>query len=181
MSISTQTAASAVGSIPVAEVATRWAFAFGKALEERDEAALQALFQEDGTFRDLLALTWDLRNAVGSSEIAALLVSRSSTPPIGIGLRPGSAPLLDVDPDGVEFIAAFLDFATAEGSGNGFVELRRTDDGTWAAAACVLALNTLDKRPERIGDLRQDGRTHAPWPGRLSWPDQVDPEFQRNN
>lgn len=181
MSINTQTAASAVGSISVAEVAHRWAVAFGKALEERDDAALKALFREEGTFRDLLALSWDLRNAVGSRKIAELLAGPSSTPPIGLSLRPDSVPRLSVDPNGVESIAAFLDFATTQGSGHGFVELRLTNDGSWAAEACVLALNTLEKRPERVGDLRQDGRTHAPWPGRLSWPDQVDPEFRRND
>jgi hypothetical protein len=76
-----------------------WLREFGAALERRDAATAAAFFAPDGWWRDLLALTWDLRTFHGASAItAALGTALASMAPRRFELEDGKAPVLVEDP-----------------------------------------------------------------------------------
>ncbi len=157
-------------------VLARWVEDFGAALSSRDADSIAALFRPESTVRDLLALSRDLRNAVGRHEAVALLMGDGSAVSLQIGVRPG-ARAFSATEGGVETLATFLHFRTASGSGQGYVMLTRDEDGVWRAISLVLALSALDSHPEQVDDLRPAGRIHAPVLNRVGW-HEVDREFE---
>jgi hypothetical protein len=50
-------------------VAADWLARFERALAAQDAAALSALFHADSHWRDVLALTWDIRTVSGAEAI----------------------------------------------------------------------------------------------------------------
>ena len=50
----------------VATAVDRWLAQFERALAERDDVLLATLFHADSHWRDVLALTWDIRTVSGS-------------------------------------------------------------------------------------------------------------------
>ncbi|GHF17738.1 flavin-containing monooxygenase [Pseudolysinimonas yzui] len=163
-----------------AETIAWWVAELGTALASRNAPAIRELFGAAATVRDLLALSWDFRNAVGRDEIVALLSGPDATPPLTIEVRPGSTPLL-ADEDGRLTAAAFLRFTTATGSGDGYVKVATDDDGRWRAEAFVLALASLDSHPEQLDDNRPTGRAHGPKLNRVGWREDLDPEFTKQD
>ncbi len=154
-----------------------WVESFGAALATRDDASLADLFRKDGTFRELLALSWDFRNAVGRDAVVDLLVSPDTTAPPQIGVRAGAPTFRDSDDRG-ETLSTFLQFKTATGAGEGYVELVLGEDDVWQASTVLLSLDSLDAYPEQVGSLRPAGRVHGPVPNRVGWNDQLDHEFE---
>lgn len=154
-----------------------WVEELGAALASRDADSVAALFQPECTARDLLALSWDLRNAVGREEVVGLLTGLECTAPLQIGVRPG-APVFRTDENGVETISTFLHFKTANGAGEGYVVVARGDDGVWRATTLLLSLTSVDSHPEQIDELRPVGRLHGPVENRVGWGDQNDKEFE---
>ena len=61
-------------------IAQEWLSDFGAALDRRDVDAAARLFAADGWWRDLLALTWDLRSLHGADAIRRSSPSTSSAP-----------------------------------------------------------------------------------------------------
>src|SRR5687767_16027018 len=55
--------------------AQRWLEAFAAALSLRELAAMPRLFHEDSCWRDLVALTWNIRTSEGPAEIQAMLAA----------------------------------------------------------------------------------------------------------
>lgn len=154
-----------------------WVENFGAALARRDTASLADLFREDATFRELLALSWDFRNAVGRDAIVELLASSESTAPLQLGVREGARTFRDSD-ERSETLSTFLQFKTATGAGDGYVELVLGADDVWTASTVLLSLDSLDAYPEQVGALRPAGRVHGPVPNRVAWSDQLDHEFE---
>ena len=56
------------------EIVDRWLDRFERALAAGDDAALGALFHADSHWRDVLALTWDIRTFDGLDAIRHALV-----------------------------------------------------------------------------------------------------------
>lgn len=158
-------------------ILSAWVENFGAALATRDSASLADLFREDGTFRELLALSWDFRNAVGRDAVVELLVAPETTAPLQVGVRAGAPTFRDSDDRG-ETLATFLQFKTATGAGEGYVELVLGDDQVWEASTVLFSLDSLDAYPEQIGALRPAGRVHGPVPNRVPWGEQQDSEFE---
>ena len=156
------------------QILRAWVGAFDAAAKSRDAGATSELFQADATFRDLLALAWDFRNAVGREDIGALITGADSTPPVSIEVRPGAR--VFTSPDDAAW--TFLRFRTEAGGGDGYVRLVRDVDDVWRASALVLRLGDLDSSPERIGDKRIDGRVHGPVLDRVGWQDSLDHDFE---
>jgi putative flavoprotein involved in K+ transport len=50
-----------------------WLSAFGKALDAKDIEAAAGMFEENGYWRDLVSLTWNINTAEGRAAIAAML------------------------------------------------------------------------------------------------------------
>lgn len=163
-------------SVDDQRVLAEWIEDFGAALTSRDAAAVAALFQTDCTARDLLALSWDLRNAVGRDDVTALLTGVDSTAPLQIGVRPGTS-VFSATEDGVETVASFLHFKSTSGAGDGYLVLARDDDGAWKASSLVLSLTSIDTHPEQIDGRRPVGRQHGPILDRVGW-HEVERDFE---
>src|SRR5262245_37341136 len=104
-------------------IAGLWLGEFGAAMEARDAARVAALFAADGWWRDLLALTWDLRTFHGTAAVAAALeTALPSAAPARFELEPGKDPIL-VDDSTSRWIQAFFRFDTVVGRGRGFLRL----------------------------------------------------------
>lgn len=156
-----------------------WVDALESAAKSRDAAAATDLFQTDATFRDLLALSWDLRNAVGNENIGAHLTGPGSTPPVSIEVRPGATAFHSSDDSG-DAVWTFLSFETDAGAGDGYVRLALDADGQWRATALILTLTRLHGNPERIGVNRPVGRQHGPVHDRAGWEESLDHEFENS-
>ena len=61
-------------SIDARSVAANWIARFDSALRSGEPAAVTALLGPDSWWRDLLALTWDLRTCRGSAAIGYMLL-----------------------------------------------------------------------------------------------------------
>jgi len=162
-------------------VLTGWVEAFAAALAWRDADALAALFQEECVVRDLLALSWDFRNAVGRDEVVKLLLTgEESTALPRVSIRP-EAPIFNETPDGTYTLDGFFQFKTTSGGGDGYVNLALHDDNIWRATTLLLSLSTLDSHPEQIDELRPLGREHGPVKDRVSFHDQLDLDFEKQD
>lgn len=155
-----------------------WTAALQEALETQDSAAIGRLFRLDGSVRDLLALSWDFRNAIGREEIASLLSEPAASTVHNIQTRHDSSPISSRE-DGQDCIGQFLSFRTSVGSGEGYVKLVAEEDGTWRASTFLLALKSLDSHPEQLGEQRPAGRVHGPQPDRVGWTEELDHEFTK--
>ncbi|KIK80319.1 hypothetical protein PAXRUDRAFT_158973, partial [Paxillus rubicundulus Ve08.2h10] len=63
-------------NVSAADVATAWFEAFSSAVASSDIAGILDLFLDDGFWKDILALTWDLRTIEGRDGIKNLLENR---------------------------------------------------------------------------------------------------------
>ena len=178
--IDTETHAPAVGTYAADDaVVTDWVQHLHDALLTGDRDAIAGLFQPDGTVRELLALSNDFRNAIGRERVADLLTDSDTTAPERFVVQSDSVHRAGDDGSA---IAAFVEFRTAEGAGDGYVLLAETDDpGTWAAASLVLRLESLEGLQPAVGSHRPHGRSHLPTPGRADWIESLRAEADRND
>ena len=154
----------------------RWFQAFASAMEAGDPVAVAAGFAEDGYWRDLLALTWDIRTFQGTREIATGVAAGQRLrglaldgPPI-----PGRAGHLG------ETIECFFAFETETGAGRGYLRLIAADGLAGLRALClVTSLRGLTRFPERIGAHRRLYEGGARNRSRRNWLDrrQADSRF----
>ncbi|HEX6341087.1 NAD(P)/FAD-dependent oxidoreductase [Umezawaea sp.] len=153
------------------EIAAAWLSALGSALEGSDHAAAASLFAPECYWRDLLALTWDIRTFRGPDEVEAAW--RAALSPSGF-----TDPVLEAgDPvEGVlgeltGTIEAFFGFRTALGRGRGFVRLVETEPGTYRAFTFLTTLQELDGYPEKTGPRRPRENRRSADQGRENWLD----------
>ena len=64
----------------LAALVENWLAPFERALGERDQSALKALFLSDGYWRDVLALTWGITTVAGADAIAGALTAGDARP-----------------------------------------------------------------------------------------------------
>jgi putative flavoprotein involved in K+ transport len=157
-----------------------WVERLTDALAGREVAALADLFETESTVRDLLALSWDFRNAVGREDVVALLTAAETEAPLHIGIRHDATNHLFPDADDPS-LTAFIEFTTRQGAGEGYVRLMHGDDGNWRAVTLLLSLSAIDGFIEQVGDDRPMGRVHGPIRNREGWRDSQDPEFERDD
>jgi cation diffusion facilitator CzcD-associated flavoprotein CzcO len=154
-------------------IASRWLADFSAALEQRDPEAIGGLFLPDGWWRDLLALTWDLRTFRGADAIArALVVGLEGSRPSGFGLTEGKEPVtVEVD-ESTRWVQAFFDFETTVARGSGFFRLMPTGtdtDGPWRAWTVLTTMDELKGFEEQLGPRRDKGVSHGEQPDRQTW------------
>lgn len=138
------------------QIAIEWLDDFARALASCDKELLGALMAGDTFWRDLLALSWDIRTYTGlqdaSSAIAGFALVR----------RPRS---LKLDIDSVQMfrrrgigpsIEGFFDFETDIGICRGHFRLRELegDSGKWVAWTVFTALEDLKGHEEKTGNQR---------------------------
>ncbi|UGS36991.1 flavin-containing monooxygenase [Capillimicrobium parvum] len=152
-------------------VAREWLAGLSEALEQRDLDAIDDLFLPDGWWRDLLALTWDLRTLRGTDRIRGMLEEHlDAASPSGFTLTEGKPVALVEPAEDVRWIEAFFDFETAVGRGRGVVRLM-PDGGGWRAWTLLTALQELKGHEEHAGPRRPWGVEHGEQAGREIWLD----------
>ncbi len=130
------------------------------ALEEGDAQAASALFATDSYWRDLVAVTWNLKTAEGPAAIQDMLAAQlTHTKPGRFALQGGEIP---AEEGGVT--TAWVTFETATGRGWGLMRLK--EGRIWTL---LTALQELKGFEENRGKRRPMGAEHGASKNRLSW------------
>ena len=146
--------ASACDAAPL--IAQRWLNQFATAIESVAPGAVATLLTDDVYWRDILALSWDIRTFSGKDDASIGMVGFASD------RRPGNF-VLDISSvkslergDVGNSIEALFSFETDIGWGEGHVRLRDTGhgSGSWAAWTVFTALQDLKSHEEKVGDSR---------------------------
>jgi len=137
------------------------------ALEEGDVARAKALFATDSYWRDLVAVTWNLKTVEGAEAVADMLSQQLPlTRPGNFRLQEGEVP---TEENGV--ITAWITFETAAGRGWGLMRLK--DDRIWTL---LTALQELKGFEENRGKRRPMGAEHGARKSRSSWKERRESE-----
>ena len=142
----------------VATTVDRWLAQFERALAERDDVLLATLFHADSHWRDVLALTWDIRTVSGLDAIVkALRAHVGRARPAGFRTAPQRTAPRQVTRAGTSAIEAIFQFETADGRGSGV--LRLTPDANHGTA--LKAWTLLTSLDELSGTAEQAGRSRS--------------------
>ena len=142
----------------------RWLANFERALGDPAEAPLEALFHPDSHWRDVLALTWQIRTFTGAHAIAGELKTHAGRArPTGFRTDPRRTAPRRVTRAGTEAIEAIFAFETAEGRGSGIVRLiPDAGNGNGLKAWTLLtALDELKGFEEQVGRSRPRGESYS--------------------
>ncbi|KAF2277372.1 FAD/NAD(P)-binding domain-containing protein [Westerdykella ornata] len=174
------TATSNPDTIDATRVAEDLIRTFNTALEGKNYTTISDLFLEDnGFWRDHLALTWELRTLQGRGKILECLKS-SKHPLTRIEINTSAAhnkPHVEPidasdDVNGVQF---FIQFETDIGRGEGVVRLAE-DNGNWRIFTLFTVLKELKGFEEPVGKRRTKGVQHGGNPDRKNWKETRDAE-----
>ncbi|WP_370047841.1 MULTISPECIES: NAD(P)/FAD-dependent oxidoreductase [Salipiger] len=137
------------------------------ALEEGDAQAASALFATDSYWRDLIAVTWNLKTVEGPAGVQDMLAAQlKHTKPRSFAVQEGELPGED---GGV--ITAWITFETAVGRGWGLMRLK--DGRIWTL---LTALQELKGFEENRGKRRPMGAEHGAAKNRKSWKEKREAE-----
>src|SRR5215472_15870819 len=133
------------------DAAERWLADFEGALRAADDAPLAKLLRSDAHWRDLLAITWQVKTVSGAGAILPELKRRAKE----AGARdfevdPGRTPPRSVTRAGESAIEAIFRFKTARGRGAGVLRLAQ-DRKCWTLLTALDELERAGKKP-RDGD-----------------------------
>ncbi len=122
-----------------AAAAAAWLLAFDDALTRRDATAAAALFTDDGHWRDLLAVTWEIRTVSGRAAVETLLhEALGSFQPKGFRIASGRIPPRAVMRAGADVVEAIAEFSTSFGSGLAVLRLIPDASGPGGVRAWIL-------------------------------------------
>ena len=150
-----------VQSLPA--TANRWLAAFEKALAGIDDQALGKLFHPDAYWRDVLALSWQIKTISGRHAIAGELKAHSpQSRPSGFRTDPNRCAPRRVTRAGTEALEAIFSFETGEGRGSGVLRLTPDARGERMRAWTLLtALDEIKGFEERVGRSRPKGEAYS--------------------
>ncbi|MGZ4269716.1 MAG: NAD(P)/FAD-dependent oxidoreductase [Solirubrobacteraceae bacterium] len=143
---------------PAAAAVDRWLTSFEDALARGDTAAAADLFGAESYWRDLVALTWNIKTVEGPDGVRDMLDhTLEHTHPRGFRVTEEPA-----EADGVT--EAWLEFETDAGRGRGHLRLR--DGKAWTL---LTTLFELKGHEESTGLGRPMGAEHGAIPDRSTW------------
>ncbi|OAX32563.1 FAD/NAD(P)-binding domain-containing protein [Rhizopogon vinicolor AM-OR11-026] len=155
-----------LSNVSASEVATEWLDAFSAAITQSDVGAVVDLFLDDGFWKDVIALTWDLRTFEGRNDIAKLLDARlavTNLREIRLLQEPLREPeLRKLFPD-FAWVRFCFGFTTMHGKGTGVVYLVPLPDSTWKAYSLLTCLDMLTDFPEKVGSLTNSKADDGTW------------------
>lgn len=175
-------------TVTTEQTAQLWLDELARALEQGDLDAIDGLFLTDGYWRDLLALTWDIRTLHGPEKIKQVLSERlDDTAFSGFTVSEDlSRPILREAAPDLTYIEAFFDFETRLALGRGALRLKRDADGEWRAWTLLTQVRELKGHELLVGPRRplghsptSDSETRQNWRDRRSQDEQfadADPE-----
>src|SRR2546421_5026552 len=159
------------GTETLTAIANHWLAKFESALPEGD---LGSLFHADSYWRDLLALTWQIRTVSGADAVAKELRTYSAkAKPSGFRTDPDRTAPRYVTRAGTKAIEAIFRFETADGRGSGVLRLTpdANDGDSLKAWTLLTALDEIRGLEERVGKLRPKGYTYSREFGGPNWLD----------
>ena len=152
------------GTEAIATIADHWLAQFERALAEPDDILLKTLFYPDSHWRDVLALTWQIRTVTGLDAIRRELKAHAGRAnPTGFRTDPHRTAPHYVTRAGTKAIEAIFGFETAEGRGSGVLRLiADADNGnTFKAWTLLTALDELKGFEEQAGRSRPNSKSYA--------------------
>ncbi len=153
--------------------ASAWISAFSEALASRSRDALGALFLTDAGWRDLLAFTWNVRQAHDREAIMDLMLGTAEvTQPADFVVSPTRPAPSEKDPGNgsTPVIEVFFSFRVAAGQADGVAYLvPDPSDGGLQAKTLFTRLTGLDEAPVQWPPA---GRWDVTHPG-VRWRDEV--------
>jgi cation diffusion facilitator CzcD-associated flavoprotein CzcO len=137
------------------EIAGSWLAGFEAAVQAGDTQAVAGMFLADGYWRDILALTWDLRTFAGRDRIAAGLAAwRPARSPAGFWLEDTAPDMFERRTQGWT-IEAFFTFETDLARCRGHIRLLTDPQtGDWKAWTLLTEMEDLNGFEEKTGALR---------------------------
>jgi thioredoxin reductase len=148
----------------VSIAAESWLAQFETALAEPDDGLLKTLFHPDSHWRDVLALSWNLKTINGANAILTELKNHAqrATPSAFQIDRDRAAPRR-VTRAGTNAIEAIFRFETGQGRGNGILRLIPDDgdDNRLKAWTLLTALDELKGFEEQQGRSRPKGEAYS--------------------
>ncbi|MEU1597924.1 NAD(P)/FAD-dependent oxidoreductase [Streptomyces sp. NPDC005708] len=158
---------SGVDDATALRAASRWVARFRTAAVAGDPDGVAGLLDPDGSWRDLLALTWDIHTYYGHAQVReALAAAFGRTNVLDVALDTRIAPRL-VQRGGVTAVEAFFTLQTAAGNGRGVVRLEVAERLDMRALTLLTTLQELRGAPDPIGSTGD----HA---GRFGGPNWLD-------
>jgi cation diffusion facilitator CzcD-associated flavoprotein CzcO len=154
----------------VAKAAAAWLDDLASVIAAGQLERAGELFTRDASWRDVVALTWDIRSVSGHDGIAGMLgrcVGRLR--PASIAISPTWAPAVVTRADRT-VIEMLITFETGEGEGEGVVRLA-VADGDVRGWTVLTALAGLRDRPEREGPHRPEESDFPSHFGAPNWLD----------
>jgi putative flavoprotein involved in K+ transport len=144
--------------------ADNWLAQFESAVARSGGGPLKTLFHPDSHWRDVLALSWEIRTVSGADAILRELRTHAARArPAGFAIDRGRAAPRMVTRAGTHAIEAIFRFETAVGRGSGIVRLiPDADDGNALKAWTLLtALDELKGFEEPLGTARPRGQSYS--------------------
>jgi putative flavoprotein involved in K+ transport len=146
----------------LADAVRHWLAQLEEALAGSDPARLERLFLAESYWRDLVALTWDIRTVCGAGAIAEELHAHArEARPARFEIDPGRTEPRRVTRTGTPCVEAIFRFETAVGRGSGVLRLEAVEDRAPKAWTLLTALDELTAFPERVGRARPTGQSDA--------------------
>lgn len=137
-----------------------WVTAFAQHIAAQDIPGVLSTLDGEGWWRDVFALTWDLRTFQGPEKIGQFLRDQLAKSGLGeVAFR--AAQFQQPFPD-MAWIVVQFDFETALAKGRGLARLVNTKDG-WKAVAVCTNLEELKGFPEAVGPRRNQEPNHGKW------------------
>src|SRR5947209_3693060 len=140
------------------QAVARWLDQFNAALAERDAGAAAQLFAVACFWRDVLALTWNIKTVEGRDGVRDMLEHTLEHAGPG-GFRTSEPP---AEADGV--VEAWLEFETRVGRGRGHLRLK--DGQAWTLLTTLYELKGYE---EPRGRSRPKGAEHGISANRQTW------------
>lgn len=134
-----------VPSASPTDIASAWLRSLANAFVAPTLDGLGACLALDCHWRDLLALSWDLRTVSGQASVAACLVDWAGVHPRWFRLQPGAE--LSAPYDGLEYVSGAGSFETDAGVCSLRFNLVNTARG-WKAWTIVSSLDALKPRSD---------------------------------
>jgi cation diffusion facilitator CzcD-associated flavoprotein CzcO len=148
----------------IATIADHWLAQLERALAEPDDVLFKTLFHPDSHWRDVLALTWQIRTINGLDAILRELKAHvGRAHPTGFRTDPYRTAPRYVTRAGTNAIEAIFRFETAEGRGTGVLRLTADpNDGTTLKAWTLLtALDELKGFEEKVGRSQPRDKSYS--------------------
>ncbi|KAI0917747.1 hypothetical protein AcV7_007077 [Taiwanofungus camphoratus] len=147
--------------LDVQKVASGWFRAFSQYVSANDINGILNISLEDVWWRDMLALTWELRTFHGAPKIKKFLEDRLAISKLS-SLKLGDVSLQRPYPD-LAWIQGFYTFETDVGIGSGVFRLVPLSSEIWKAFTIYTNLEDLKGFPEKIGPHRNFLPNHGKW------------------